>query len=174
MSRINGDPLNAYELDTAIKISVEALNKIWSVNEYPADLLNYKDALKYVSNNVLYDYQGLIDYADEDTYPSKFKDPRELLNWLKVNYPVNEKVFLSHGDLFLPNIISDGKKVTGVIDLGFVGLFPKERDIASLIKSFSYDYNVSKTDIEERFAKEIKVEIKKELVDYFLLYDELI
>lgn len=174
MTKIEGRPLFNYSFEEAIRLSIEAYKMIIKVNVPKNNVLSYKDALEYVETNCIEDYDGLIEYAREGLYENEFKDPYDLLSFLKKNYPYEEKTCFCQGDLFLSNILSDGNEVTGIIDLGFAGYFPKERDIASLIKSISLNYNKKIDYVYEEFNKNGDLDLRKDLIDYFLLYDELI
>ncbi len=113
-------------------------------------------------------------YADQETYQnSAFMNPKELCIWLEQYYPEHEKNVFSHGVYFLPNILVRNHNIVGFIDLGLAGLYPKERDIAQLIKSLTYNYQ-TKTNHHELISKYLDVDIKWDIVHYFKLYDELI
>jgi aminoglycoside phosphotransferase len=82
-------------------------------------------------------------------------------------------VVLSHGDYYLPNVLFDGTKITGMIDFGYVGYFPKERDISALIKSLVYNYGENPNYllwVEQTLHETFNPNI----IEYFMLYDELI
>ena len=79
----------------------------------------------------------------------------------------------SHGDYFLPNILVKHQRIMGFIDFGLAGLYPKERDIAQLIKSLKINYQHEKRH-QALISNMLEVDINWDLVDYFKLYDELI
>ena len=59
---------------------------------------------------------------------SGFKSPAELFDWLVKHRP-DERLVLSHGDYCLPNIICEGGKLAGYIDLGYAGAADQWVDI---------------------------------------------
>lgn len=64
-----------------------------------------------------------------ETYGSEgFETPSQLFDWLVMHRPTEDLV-LSHGDYCLPNVMMDGKNVTGLIDLGYAGIADKWVDI---------------------------------------------
>ena len=65
----------------------------------------------------------------EDLYgPGGFASPEALYEYLCRNRP-EEELVLSHGDFCLPNVFTDGKTLTGLIDLGYAGAADRWVDI---------------------------------------------
>lgn len=175
MQRIDGAPSFTLAYEKAIEVACQGMKKLWKIDTatfpYPK---SKKDALSYIKHNVLHFEKELINNADSDTYNEEsFKNPRELYEWLENNYPTTERTVFSHGDYFLPNILVKNNKIVSFIDFGLAGLYPKERDIAQLVKSLNYNYKKEKRH-HELISKYLQVEINWELVHYFKLYDELI
>lgn len=175
MSRIDGQPLFSLPYEEAVMLACKGLKQLWMIDTSSFPYANSKkDALDYVKYNVDHYENELMNYADPDTFQnSPYKNPKELYAWIEGHYPDHEKTVFSHGDYFLPNILVKNHHIMGFIDFGLAGLYPKERDIAQLIKSLSYNY---KNEIRhhELVSKYLHVEINWNLVDYFKLYDELI
>jgi len=175
MERIDGAPSFTLAYEQAIEIACEGMKKLWKID---TDTFPYpnskKDALSYIKHNVMHFEKELIQNADPDTYTNEsFKNPRELYQWLENNYPHTENTVFSHGDYFLPNILVKNNKIVSFIDFGLAGLYPRERDIAQLVKSLNYNYKKEKRH-HELISRHLQVEINWDLVHYFKLYDELI
>lgn len=173
MERILGKPLFQYPLEVAIKQSCIGLKALWDIKINDPILSDSQIALDVVRKNVMESGELLIQNADESTFKDEFKTPEDLLDYLIEHYPKDEPTVLSHGDYYLPNILFDGKNITGMIDFGYIGLFPKERDISALIKSLGYNYGDNPTYVS-MIEAELGFKINLDLVRYFKLYDELI
>ena len=175
MSRIDGQPALTLPYEDAIFTACQGLKMLWSIDTSTFPYSNSKEyALDYIKHNVDHHEEELIKYADKETYQnSAFMNPKELFIWLGKHYPDHEKNVFSHGDYFLPNILDRNRKVVGFIDFGLAGLYPKERDIAQLIKSLKYNYQ-TETNHHELISKNLSVDIKWDIVQYFTLYDEMI
>ncbi len=172
--RIKGFPLLRLPVEQSVRLACEGLLSLWNIQVVDHHLCRKKDSLEYIRNNAYHHRECIIQNAAPDTFgASHFKDPIELYLWLEKHYPDDEAVVFSHGDYFLPNILTDGVSVTGIIDFGQAGLFPKERDIATLIKSIHYNY-IEKKDYRKMIESQIPLPIKWDIVEYFDLYDELV
>lgn len=69
-----------------------------------------------------------VENTDPSTFaPGGFRDPRHLLMWLEENRPREETRF-THGDMCLPNILTENGRITGLIDLGGAGIGDPYRD----------------------------------------------
>lgn len=174
MSKCAGKPLFQWPLSVAIEQACEGLKRLWTIHIVDAVLNTPKTALETIKHNVLNHRTTLIENADEGTFTSeRYKDPETLLTYLVDHYPYDAPVVLSHGDYYLPNVLFDGTKITGMIDFGYVGYFPKERDISALIKSLVYNYGENPNYllwIEQTLHETFNPNI----IEYFMLYDELI
>lgn len=175
MSRIDGKPSLTLPYEDAIFIACQGLKMLWSIDTSTFPYSNSKEyAIDFIKYNVNHFEEELKRYADKETYHnSAFKNPKELCIWLEQHYPEHEKNVFSHGDYFLPNILVRNHNIVGFIDFGLAGLYPKERDIAQLIKSLQYNYQ-TEINHNELISKCLSVEINWNLVHYFKLYDELI
>ena len=108
-----------------------------------------------------------------------FKDPRELLEWLKNNRPP-EDIVLTHGDYCLPNIFANGDRISGFIDLGKVGPADRWQDIAIAIRSLDHNFDGRYFSGEpifdfkpQMFLDALGVEMNEEKYRYYYLLDEL-
>lgn len=157
----------------------DALRLLWSVDTAGCPRIRDLDAelreARYRVENGLVD----LDDAEPATFgEGSFRDPADLLRWLEENRPSYEPV-LSHGDFCLPNILFDGERLGGFIDLGDMGVGDKWRDIAlcwrSLRNNAAGDYGGRVwPDVQADLLFEaLEVEPKPEKLRYYLLLDEL-
>ena len=124
---------------------------------------------------------GLVDISDAepDTFGenSRFKDPEELLYWLKENRPSYEPV-LSHGDLCLPNILIENGDISGFIDMGNCGIADRWEDIAMLYRSLRHNFDGTYGKVypgldPDSLFEELGISPDREKIDYYILLDEL-
>lgn len=165
--------------DELIPLLSKAIKMLWSVDikdcpvnkELDGELLKAEYRVE----------KGLVDISDSepDTFGEngRFKDPKELLDWLKANKPSYEPS-LSHGDLCLPNIIIDNGDISGFIDMDNFGIADKWEDIAlcyrSLIHNFDGTYGKVYPGIDpDLLFKDLGIEPDMEKIDYYILLDEL-
>lgn len=120
-----------------------------------------------------------VDNVEPETFgEGGFKDPAELLLWLKEHQPSFEPV-LSHGDYCLPNIFVKDGRVSGFIDLGKTGIADKWQDIALGYRSLKHNYtgvygSEPRNDFNENLLFEkLGVEPDWEKIRYYILMDEL-
>lgn len=183
MSKIDGDMSCSEKYmqnpKLLIKLLSEALLLLWSVNisDCPSNMMLDKK-LKLAEYNVK---NGLcnVENAEIGTYGANgFKNPEDLLIWLKNNKPSEEPVF-SHGDFCLPNIFINNDKISGFIDMGRSGIADKYQDIAlcyrSLVNNFSgkFGYNGNQQFNEKDFFSELGMSIDMDKIKYYILLDEL-
>lgn len=160
--------------DLLFKLATDAVKALWSVD---------------ISNLILQDTaQTMYDFGknknpdcfDEmDSFAKNgFQSFEEILAYLRQNKPNNDLVF-THGDLCLPNIICDGEKFVGFIDLGLMGIANRYHDIAILYRSIKYnfrgDYGKAYPGFEEeKLFTMLNIKKDEEKMKYFLLLDELL
>jgi len=77
---------------------------------------------------------GLIDTGDFDQH-RQGRDPHDLFVELRARRPPREDLVFTHGDLCLPNLILDGDRVTGYVDVGRAGIADRWRDLALCARS---------------------------------------
>lgn len=160
-------------------ILAEGLRMLWNVDisDCPIDasLDQHLAAAEYNVKNGLVD----LDNVEPETFGENgFKDPADLLSWLKSNRPKEDLVF-SHGDFCLPNVFADQNGVCGFIDLGRAGVADRYRDIAICYRSLksnlhgSYgDHPPVEFDLEKLFHK-LGIVPDWEKIRYYILMDEL-
>lgn len=183
MSRLPGRMLCSEELmrDPALvtRLVAEAIRLLQSV---PTDKLcgvTLDGKLRWARRAV---EQGLADmeHAEPETFgPGGFAGPDALLLWLEGNRPA-ERPVLTHGDLCLPNILTDGRRVTGFVDCGRMGPGDPWQDLAiarrSLRDNFAgcYDARLRRPDYDpDALLRELGVAPDPERMRYYLLLDEL-
>jgi kanamycin kinase/aminoglycoside 3'-phosphotransferase-2 len=84
--------------------------------------------------------EGLIDLADLDQERRGW-DAGRLLSTLEATRPAVEEVVVCHGDLCLPNVLLDPEtlRITGLIDLGRLGIADRYADLALATRSLRAD-----------------------------------
>ena len=185
MSRIEGKMLCAREYlekpEQLIRLAARGLKYLWEIDvtECPHQNSRLAKRLKAAEYNVLH---GLVDLdnAEPDTFgPDGFRDPEELLEWLKNNRP-EEDIVLTHGDYCLPNIFAAGENINGFIDNGKMGPADRWQDIAIAIRSLTHNFDGMYTggrkiyDFNQKMLlDELGIDYDKEKYRYYLLLDEL-
>lgn len=116
------------------------------------------------------------DCEPETFGPGGFRDPMALLEWLRVNTPPEERV-LSHGDYCLPNLFTDGRRVSGMIDLGDCGIADPWRDLSLGWRSLKHNsdghYGSYPAIDPDDLFRAAGVPKDEERLRYYLLLDEL-
>ncbi len=92
---------------------------------------------------------GLIDLADLDENRRGW-DAARLLSTVEATRPAVEEVVVAHGDLCLPNVLLDPDtlRITGLIDLGRLGIADRYADLALATRS------LRATDLNPQFSSE--------------------
>ena len=184
MTRLPGQMLCSDELmrDPALvtRLAAEAISLLQSVPAERFCGVRLDDKLRWARENTA---RGLADteHADPETFgPQGFAGPAALLRWLEENRPSAERLVLTHGDLCLPNILTDGRHVTGFVDCGRMGPGDPWQDLAiiqrSLRDNFSGAYRAShrRPDYDpDALLRELGLEPDRERLRYYLLLDEL-
>lgn len=82
---------------------------------------------------------GLV---DSDNFDAEHvgREPAELFRELQGLRPEHEDLVVVHGDLCLPNIILEGDKLSGFIDVGRVGVSDRWRDLALCARSIEHNW----------------------------------
>lgn len=161
------------------ELLAEGLKKLWTVDishcpmrwDLPVKLAAAEDNVENGEVDV--------DNVEPETFgEGGFKDPEELLTWLKEHQPPLEPV-LSHGDYCLPNIFVENGRVSGYIDLGKIGIADKWQDIALCYRSLKHNYcgdygSERREDFKETLLFEkLGIEPDWEKIRYYILLDEL-
>ena len=183
MSRVSGkmscDLAFINEPERLVDILVDGLKMLWSmdISDCPVDasLDRHLAAAEYNVRNGLVD----TDDAEPETFGENgFKDPEDLLQWLKANRP-KEDLVLSHGDYCLPNIFANETGISGFIDLGRAGVADRYRDIAICYRSLTSNLHGSygghppvEFDPNTLFER-LEIEPDWDKIRYYILMDEL-
>jgi len=165
--------------DLLTDIMAESLRLLWSVDVSDCPCSNSAQRrLELAEYRVDH---GLVDVTecDPETFGSNgFRDPRQLLDWLRDNIPEEETV-LSHGDLCLPNIFVKDGRLSCFIDLGRCGAGDKWNDIAILCRSLrsnfrgEYGGKVYSGYSEDMLFERLGIAPDRKKMEYFRLLDEL-
>ena len=167
--------------ELVIELAARGLKMLWKTDvcDCPCSVSRLSNRLKAAEYNVAH---GLVDI--ENTEPETFgkggfKDPRELLEWLKNNRPP-EDIVLTHGDYCLPNIFAKGDRISGFIDLGKAGSADRWQDIAIAIRSLDHNFDGRYFEGKpifdfkpQMFLDALGVEMNEEKYRYYYLLDEL-
>lgn len=165
--------------DELIPLLAKAIRMFWNVDIKDCPVMKDLDGeLKKAEYRVEH---GLVEISDAepDTFGEngRFRDPEELLSWLKDNRPSYEPV-LSHGDLCLPNILIENGDISGFIDMGNCGIADKWEDIAMCYRSLRHNFDGTYDKVyqgidPDLLFKELGIEPDWEKIDYYILLDEL-
>ena len=179
MSRIPGrkawdDPCLAHPAEL-LAVLAEAVKALWRVDVSDCPRTRDADTLllkaKYNVENNLADVHNV----EPATYGrGGFENPQALLNWLYDNKPGFEPV-LSHGDFCLSNILTEGGKLSGIIDLGETGVGDRWRDLALLVRSLKHNFDGrddGKADPDMLFDA-LGIEPDRKKLRFYTLLDEL-
>ncbi|WP_433324501.1 APH(3') family aminoglycoside O-phosphotransferase [Spirillospora sp. CA-294931] len=103
-------------------------------------------------------------------------DEARLLAALDLTRPAVEDLVVCHGDLCLPNVLLDpvSLRVTGVIDLGRLGVADRHADLALMARSIADEWLNSQYDGEHvrRFLRAYGGETDPERLAFYRLLDE--
>lgn len=151
-------------IDSIIDIAIDGLNQLAKLNIKACPVYTLDSRLEDAYHLIK---SGQVKALDDTPYTKPFEDPMALYYYLLDNKPLETLTFV-HGDYCLDNILSNGKKVTGFIDLGRSGLSDVYQDLALLVRELSpHDPDVVKK-ISERLYP-----LDKQKLTYYLLLDEL-
>ena len=155
----------------------EALHRLWSTDITDCPLSwTLDDELNDAEKNVR---AGRVDPSrcEPETFgPGGFAGPEALLEWLRANMPPSKHV-LTHGDFCLPNLFTDGRRFTGMIDLGDCGIADPWRDLSLGWRSLKHNsdgHYGTYPDIDpDDLFRAAGIPKDEERLRYYLLLDEL-
>jgi len=132
MSLLPGVDLTEVSIDHAVAVIHEALRLIHSV---PVEGCVFQACwaarLKQAEGRIL---AGLVDETDFDA-ANRGRTAADILSEL-VSLPVPPDVAcFTHGDACLPNFLTDGKRLTGIVDIGRAGVTHPAQDWALALRS---------------------------------------
>ncbi len=156
----------------------EALHTLWAipVGDCPFER-TVADNLSHAEAAIQFGRFDPSDCEPETFGPGGFKDPKALLDWLKVNLPPQDRV-VTHGDFCLPNLFTDGKRFTGFIDVGNLGAGDRWMDLALGWRSLKHNsdghYGKVYPNIDpDDLFRAAGVPKDEEKLRYYILLDEL-
>lgn len=156
----------------------EALHMLWAI---PVADCPFKrdvaDNLDHAEAAIQTGYFDPSDCEPETFGPGGFENPKALLDWLKSNLPLQDRV-VTHGDFCLPNLFTDGVQFTGYIDVGNVGIADRWMDLALGWRSLKHNsdghYGKVYPNIDpDDLFRAAGVPKDEEKLRYYILLDEL-
>jgi len=182
MTRIHGKELCKPDImnNPALLLDcmAEALHTLWSipVTDCPFER-TVADHLSHAEAAIRSGHFDPSDCEPETFGSGGFENPEELLLWLKSHLPPQDRV-VTHGDFCLPNLFTDGKRFTGFIDVGNVGVADRWMDLALGWRSLKHNSdghygkiypNIDPDDLFHAAG----VPKDEEKLRYYILLDEL-
>ena len=167
--------------ELVINLAAQGLKMLWETdaNDCPCSVSRLTNRLKAAEYNVAHGLVNIENTEPETFGKGGFKNPGELLDWLKNNRPP-EDIVLTHGDYCLPNIFAKGDRISGFIDLGKAGPADRWQDIAIAIRSLDHNFDGRYFDGKpifdfkpQMFLDALGVEMNEEKYRYYYLLDEL-
>ena len=156
----------------------EALERLWAVPPEKVPFPRTLDVdLAYVAQRVANGSVNPSECEPETFGPGGFASPEALLNYLQNNRP-EEDLVLTHGDFCLPNLLTDGKRLTGMIDVGDCGIADRYKDLAIGWRSLKHNTDghyglfYPAVDPDDLF-RAVGIPKDEEKLRYYLLLDEL-
>ena len=158
----------------------QGIRMLWNVDiqDCPCSCSRLSERLKAARENIENGEVNLENAEPETFGQGGFTDPAELLVWLETHQP-EEDLVLTHGDLCLPNLFSDGEKITAFIDNGKMGPADRWQDLAVVLRSLRHNFGGKYTGVpyggyrEDMLLKKLGMEMDEEKNRYYLLLDEL-
>jgi aminoglycoside 3'-phosphotransferase-2 len=169
MSLIPGVDLSEVSsASVAAAVLLEALRMIHSVpwEECPLDA-SWATRLKQAEEHVI---RGEVDASDFDEV-NLGRSPEDILSELQAMPSLPELRCFTHGDACLPNFLTDGFKLTGIVDWGRAGVTHPAQDWALALRSMKDNFG-------EEGERLLRVHLPAECADEellrrFRLLDEL-
>ncbi|MEM9457110.1 MAG: APH(3') family aminoglycoside O-phosphotransferase [Myxococcota bacterium] len=113
--------------------------------------------------------RGWVDESDFDQERQGWT-ATEVLAEVERTVPVGEDLVVTHGDPCLPNVLFDGPRLGGWIDLGRLGVGDRHRDLALVARSA--DYNLGAR-WGQRLLEAYGGAIDEERLAFYRMLDEL-
>jgi len=111
---------------------------------------------------------GRVDETDFDS--SRIgRTALDLFAELAATQPRHEDLVVAHGDYCLPNVVLDGDRVAGFVDVGRAGVSDRYRDLALAARSI--EYNIGREWVAPFFAA-YGVEPDSRRIAFYQLLDE--
>ncbi|MCQ2983189.1 MAG: aminoglycoside 3'-phosphotransferase [Treponemataceae bacterium] len=164
-----------------IQMVADGLRQLWTVDvtTCPCASSRLTQRLQNLDYRVSHNLVDVENTEPETFGPGGFKNPEELLRWLKDNRPA-EDIVLTHGDFCLPNLFATGDSITSYIDLGKMGPADRWQDVAIAIRSLHHNFTGYYTDGKVLYNFEphmltdaLGISFDPVKYRYYLLLDEL-
>ena len=175
MTRIHGEmacsEANMKRPNDTVAAIAEGLRMLWTVDISDCPI-------RYTLADMIKDAEKHIAAADTSAWKGHFETPEKQLEWLANNMPDDEFVF-AHGDYCMPNIMIEGRKVKGFVDMAQCGAADRWYDISlmqqSLERNFSGFFGGPGYDgfRTKMLFEELNISLEKERLEFHLLLDEL-
>ena len=156
----------------------ETLHAMWAVGTAGCPhVWSLEDELRAAERTIR---EGRYDPAgcDPETFgPGGFSGPEALVGWLRENLQPMDPV-LTHGDFCLANLFTDGRHLSGMIDLGDSGIADRWMDLALGWRSLRNNSNgfygpvYPQIDPDDLF-RAAGIPKDEEKLRYYMLLDEL-
>ena len=113
---------------------------------------------------------GLVDEDDFDDERLGMT-AQEVYAALEERRPTEQDLVFTHGDYCMPNILLQGERISGFIDLDRAGIADRYNDLAIASRSIAYNLG---TAYEQQFFLSYGIEnIDEEKIEYYRMMDEL-
>ena len=182
MSRIKGRMLCAPSVmerpTLLLDCMAEALHALWRIPEKECPFRkSEKDILESAEKRIRAGEFDPSDCEPETFGPGGFRSPEALVEWLRNNRPPVDPA-VAHGDFCLPNLFTDGKRLSGVIDVGGCGVTDRWQDLALGWRSLKHNsdgrYGAVYPEIDpDDLFRAAGVPRDEDKLRYYLLLDEL-
>jgi aminoglycoside phosphotransferase len=168
MSALPGVNLTEASIDCAVALTAEALHLIHSV---PAEgcpfQADWATRLHQAEHRVK---NGLVEQSDFDEV-NLGRSAVDILAELRAQPPLPPLSYFTHGDACLPNFLTRGGLLTGIVDLGRAGVAHPAQDWALALRSMRDNFG---SDGERLLRKQLPQHCADEaLLRRFRLLDEL-
>jgi aminoglycoside 3'-phosphotransferase II len=168
MSVLPGGDLTEAAIDCAVGLAAEALHLIHSVPTERCPFRADWATLLYQAERRV--KSGLVDERDFDAI-NLGRTADDILTELKSLPPIPPVARFTHGDACLPNYLTQGGVLTGIVDLGRAGVAHPARDWALALRSTHDNFG---SEAEQALRTHVPEHCKDEaLLRRFRLLDEL-
>jgi kanamycin kinase/aminoglycoside 3'-phosphotransferase-2 len=171
-----GVPMSALAGDDAITAVAAAVEVLLWLHHLPTDRCPFRRDLSLLLAGVRAAVAtGRVDPTDFD-HERTGRRPADLLEQAAASRPSTEDLVVCHGDACLPNLLydPDSRRVTGLVDLGRVGIADRHADLALLTRSLA-DPGLNPgygPAAAAEFLRRYPLRADPALLDYYRLLDE--
>jgi Aminoglycoside phosphotransferase len=170
MEKVEGEMLEDVQYknnpELLVRLAAKGINMLQSV-DISECCYNSTIDYKLLKAREFIDY-GIAASIDENIYTEGMSTVEDVYRYLVEHKPEEELVF-THGDYCFNNYFTDGKDITGYIDMGRGGVGDKYQDIALCVREL-WDYD---SKYIELLFKLLGIEPDYEKIKYYILLDEL-